>query len=105
MGVLSWSLSIPLIAALEDLYRDLLSPSLFASLIVRLIPPYNYRRAALPERVGDRESRDSEIAPTDKPKKTIVKRLGDFYGSSIVVIIHSLDRSLEDLYRGRYSLP
>ena len=49
MGVLSWSLSIPLIA------------------------PYNYRRAAPPERVGDRESRDSEIAPTDKPKKTIVK--------------------------------
>ena len=41
----------------------------------RLIAPYNYRRAAPPERVGDRESRDSEIAPTDKTKKTIVNRL------------------------------
>ena len=40
----------------------------------RLIAPYNYnyRRAALPGRVGDREGRDSEIAPTDKPNKTIV---------------------------------
>ena len=43
----------------------------------RLIAPYNYnyRHAALPGRVGDREGRDSEIAPTDKPKKTIVKRM------------------------------
>ncbi len=53
-----------------------LSPSLSAQLIptYRLIAPYNYnyRHAALPGRVGDRESRDSEIAPTDKPNKTIV---------------------------------